>query len=86
MKGKILRILCAVSGVAAVALAGLLVWMCLELVSKMGPQTGIIGGAGVPTLIFWLTYLLPGSSVFWWFLAAVAVFVTTLILLRKGRK
>lgn len=86
MKQRILKILCAVSGVSALVclvrliLAVVLLWEELEKA-----MTGIIGGADAPTVAFWFHYFLFKAPVFWCLLGSIAVFIVTLILLRKKK-
>jgi hypothetical protein len=78
MKRKILRVLCVISGILVVVLIGRLLW----IVCHIGPEASVIGGAGLPTLLF----LLTSTSAFFWLLGAIVVFVISRILLGKSKK
>ena len=86
MNKKILTTLFTVS-VFAMIFFGIRLGMGITgLLEQLGASGGIIVGADAPTLIFWLTSLLPRTPVFWGALCSLAVFLTTgiaIIILNK---
>jgi hypothetical protein len=80
MKHTILKTLCIVSGVYSLALAARLIGNIILIYSRASQGMGIIGGADSPMLAL----LLNRSGTFW-LLGSLAVFIVTLILLRKKK-
>ncbi len=85
MKHTVLKTLCIVSGLFALANLIRLILGIVLLLQEMASGMGIIGGADTPTILFWLAWFVGGSSIFWWLLGSLAVFIVTLILLRKKK-
>lgn len=86
MNKKILTTLFTVS-VFAMIFFGIRLGMGITgLLEQLGASGGIIGGADAPTAIFWLTYLLPRTPVFWGAICSFAVFLASGIAALVRRK
>ena len=80
MKHTVLKTLCIVSGVYSLVLAARLIGNIIFIYSQASQGMGIIGGADGPMLA-----LLLNQSGTFWLLVSLAVFIVTLILLRKKK-
>lgn len=76
MKKKLLLPICVLSFLATVFF-GIRLGMGITGLLQLGASGGIIGGADAPTAIFWLTYILPRTPIFWGAICSLAVFLTS---------
>ena len=77
MKKKLLLPICVLSFLATVFFGIRLAAGLTALLEQAGASGGIIGGADAPTAIFWLTYILPRTPIFWGAICSLAVFLTS---------